>query len=592
MADRTAFLESHQAKAEKNAAHFKQRLKLISWLRLILISLLLLLSYWAMQSDGNPSLLWAWAFGIPAFLIMVRLYEDLKEKMRFQEAKAKLCSEELSARKGELPRAAFERKSTANHNFARELDLFGAASLHHHINRAWTKAGAEALAQEMENPPYQDWQERQAFFKELEADPEWNLDYRAQGECGETKSGLIQIFKDWEQSQFKAFPIWYWPLMIAGILGVWATLYILIREPITAHFQWFMYALSFNLVLLGTRSKVLRAQQAQLSKVSEVLEAYAKLLDRLEKYSFQSVYGNSFKAGFKLDQGVGKKLKQLSALLNSLDQSANVVALFVLNGLFHYHLFRLRALQQWHQKYVSELEPWLNGLHQFEAYLSIANYHLNVEDFAWPKLTDECQFEASEMGHPLISAQQRVSNDLGLGEEQYIILTGSNMSGKSTFLRSIGVNMILAQMGAKVCAREMKLYPFQLLCSMNPQDDLRSETSYFQAEILRLSGLLKQLNPRRQSFFLLDEILRGTNSDDKQSGTRKFLQKIEGAPAWGIIATHDVDIAHMADENPNFRAAYFESRVKDDDLIFDYKLRAGICKTPNASLLMKRYGLI
>ena len=154
------------------------------------------------------------------------------------------------------------------------------------------------------------------------------------------------------------------------------------------------------------------------------------------------------------------------------------------------------------------------------------------------------------------------------------------------------MNLILAQLGAKVDARAFEVYPYQLLCSMNPQDDLRAETSYFQAEIIRLSGLLNSLTNKRKSFFLLDEILRGTNSDDKQEGTRAFLQKIKEAPAQGLIATHDVDIAHMADTNRLFRAAYFESQVVGEELQFDYKLRAGICKTPNASLLMKRYGLI
>lgn len=592
MVDRSTFLQALQANANAREKHYKKRMKMISWFRLALAIILLGLSYWAMQPEGPSYWLWSWVLGIPLFLLMVRLYEDFKEKRNFYAAQGGLAQEELDAREGKLNRAAVEIEVPAQHSFARELDLFGKGSLHQHINRSFSKAGAKVLAREMMAPPYEDWQARQAFFKELAEDSQWAMDYRAQGEMAEDKPQLLEVTKSWENLDFKAFPRWYWPFLVLGILAVWYTGLLFALTPQVLNFQFLLLALSFNLVILGSRSKVLRDQQSKLARISDILENYSHLLKMLEEREFASSYGNNFKEKFKLNKDVSRHLKKLSALLSSLDQSANVVALFVLNGLFHYHLFRLRVLEKWHQKHASALSDWLLGLYYFEAYLSIANYHQNHPDFTWPELSEQPHFEANSLGHPLINAKQRVSNDLKLAPEKYIILTGSNMSGKSTFLRSIGVNMVLAQLGAKVAAQSLRVYPFQLLASMNPQDDLRAETSYFQAEILRLSGLLNKLNQGRFSFFLLDEILRGTNSDDKQAGTQKFLKKIEEAPAWGLIATHDVDIAHMADDNQNFRAAFFESKVVDEDLVFDYKLREGICKTPNASLLMQRYGLI
>ncbi len=592
MTNREEYLNSIRIEAEEKTRHYKSRARILSWTRLLIILSLVLISYLAMQPTASAQLLWAWLPGIPLFLFFVKMHESTKEQLAFYLSLSSISKEEISSLKGVLEREVVSIKVDPKHNYARELDLFGKHSLHHHLNRCWTKTGAEVLADQMMNPPYEEWKERQNLFKELEAEADWAMHYRAQGELVEDREGLIAILQKWKLQPFKAFPNLYWPLMIAGIVGVWISLWFFTKEPSSETFMPIFYSFVFNLALLGSRAKVLRTQLERVGRISGVIESFSQLLGKLEAKEFTSDYGKSFKAKFKLDLGVSKKLKQLSELLSSLDQSANVVVLIFLNGLFHYHLFRLRALEKWHKRNAGDLEFWLEGLYHMESYLSIANYHANHPELNWPHLNDEEHFEALELSHPLIPVSDRVANDLVFNTEKYVILTGSNMSGKSTFLRCIGVNLILAQMGAKVSARSFSAYPYRLLCSMNPQDDLRADTSYFQAEILRLRDLLNQLSTERTSFFLLDEILRGTNSNDKQEGTRGFLKKIEAAPAKGFIATHDVEIAHMADDNQNFRAAYFESKVVGEELLFDYTLREGICKTPNAGLLMRQHGLI
>lgn len=592
MQSRKTFLESHLAKAKSQNQFYTKRSQHLSWIRLSLIVFLLLLSYWAMQEEGPDNLLWAWAPGIVIFLILVRVHLKVRAKASYYGAVQHLCDEDLAAIRGENIREPYSYKAAAEHPYARELDLFGSASLHHYIDRSFTAAGAQALADELLSPPYEDWKERQAYFSELEQETDWALDYRAHGFLIEDKPDLKKKVAIWAENPFTAFPKWYWLPMLAGLAAVWFFLLTLIWEPSSLGFQKFILALSFNLILLGSRSKILRAQHAKVGHVSELMSAYTKLVEDLGKRDFNSSYARSFLSNYKLSVGTGLKLKKLSELLSSLDQSANAVALVVLNGLFHYHLFRLRDLEKWHRLEAANLAVWLEGLYRFEAHLSLANYQANHPDFVQPKLQEKPSLQVHAMGHPLISSQQRVNNDLHFTEAKYIILTGSNMSGKSTFLRTVGINLLLAQLGTKVCAEEFKAYPFQLLSSMNPQDDLRSDTSYFKAEILRLRALLDQLSDDRYSFFLLDEILRGTNSNDKQEGTRGFLQQVEHLNAWGIIATHDVDIAHLADNNANFHAAFFESKVDGEQLLFDYQLRDGICKTPNASLLMRRFGLI
>jgi hypothetical protein len=592
MESRKAFLSSHLAKAKLESKTLSKRSRVLSWFRLSLIIALLLISYWAFQEAGADEWLWAWLPGIVLFLALVQWHLKVRASLDYQKALASICEEDLAALEGRISRAAFAYRAPAGHPFARELDLFGTGSLHHHMDRSFTLEGAQALAADLMDPPYADWKERQDYFSELEADPDWTLDYRAQGNLLEEKPKVKERLGIWAEESFTAFPKWYWLPMVAGIAAVWYYLFGLVMEPSPASFQSFLIALTFNLAILGSRSKVLRKQHHRVGQVSDLMSSFTLLIHKLEARDFKTKYAQGFLAKFELKPGTSAKLKELSGLLSSLDQSANAVALVVLNGLFHYHLFRLRRLEIWHRNNAKHLSTWLSGLHRFESHLSIVNYQANHPDFNYPHFTATPHLEAQALGHPLINPAHRVSNPLQYQGAKYIILTGSNMSGKSTFLRSIGINLVLAQLGTKVCAKEFKTYPFQLLSSMNPQDDLRAETSYFQAEILRLRSLLDRISEQRFSFFLLDEILRGTNSDDKQEGTRGFLKQIEGLSAWGIIATHDVDIAHLADQNPNFWAAYFESQVIGEELNFDYKLRKGICKTPNASLLMKRYGLI
>lgn len=592
MEGRKAFLSSHLAKAESQKTAYRKRSRIFSWLRLLMILSLLGISYWAMQTEGEDAWLWAWLPGLSIFLLLVRGHLHASEQANYFAALADICSKELAALAGTPYADPLALKLDPKHPYARELDVLGKNSLHQYLNRSFTHLGSQALAEELLDPPYLEWQSRQAFFKELELKAAWSLDYRAQGALVEDQAGVLGQLKLWSKEKFKAFPSFYWLPMLGGMAAVWYFLLSFAWAPSSLGFQYFLYALSCNLVLLGSRSKVLRQQHQRLGQISDLMASFTRLIDRLEKEPFESDYAKQFFKAHHLDGRVGVKLKKLSDLLSSLDQSANAVALVVLNGLFHYHLWRLRGLEIWHQKHSSELEQWLKGLYRFEGFLSIANYQANHPHFISPILTEKPVLEAQGLGHPLIKATNRVSNDLSYQGPKYIILTGSNMSGKSTFLRTLGANLLLAQMGTLVCAEKFRVYPFQLLSSMNPQDDLGAETSYFQAEVLRLRSLLDRINSDRYSFFLLDEILRGTNSNDKQEGTRGFLHQIENMAAWGIIATHDVDIAHMADANPNFRAAYFESKVEGEDLLFDYKLREGICKTPNASLLMRRFGLI
>ena len=223
---------------------------------------------------------------------------------------------------------------------------------------------------------------------------------------------------------------------------------------------------------------------------------------------------------------------------------------------------------------------------------SLANLSYNNPQFCYPELNSNFEISFTNASHPLLNPKSSVGNTISFQPESFVILTGSNMSGKSTFLRSLGINMVLAGMGSSVCASKSSIHAMPILVSMRLSDSLSDNESYFYAEIKRLKAIMDGLENRR-SFVLLDEILRGTNSDDKRNGTVEVVKKMIQKTAIGAIATHDIEVCLTTNEYPNVLTnKCFEVEIINNDLHFDYKLRDGICKNRSASFLMKKMGVI
>jgi DNA mismatch repair ATPase MutS len=229
---------------------------------------------------------------------------------------------------------------------------------------------------------------------------------------------------------------------------------------------------------------------------------------------------------------------------------------------------------------------------EFDKLQSLANFSYNNPDFAFPTLNANFEISFSNLSHPLLNENTRVGNDVNFQQQSFMILTGSNMSGKSTFLRSLGINMVLTGIGSSVCADKANVHPLPILVSMRLSDSLSDSESYFYAEIKRLKLIMDKLENNR-AFVLLDEILRGTNSDDKRNGTIEVVKKMIAKNAIGAIATHDIEVCLTTNEYPNqLINNCFEVEIINDDLHFDYKLREGICKNKSATFLMKKMGVI
>ncbi len=592
---RQNFLIEGRLTIEKKLIFYRQRIRLISSLRVLiaLLALFCFYQYLNLQQD------WLWYLSLvllAGFVSLVRFYFNLKDKFALERALEGEYDLEIKYLAGELPNLDYDEEiELENHPFAQDLNLFGRRSLFHHLNRSFSKEGKVLVQSDLsEREPLVDIPERQNALKELESHPEYILKYRSLGRGMEEKGPKVNdLIAIWGEEPLKRISLLLRIIMIVGQLFVAYALLQLIFQPSAETFKILNYAVVFNLIVTFSQFKHLRKQQLLVSKLSDSIERYANLIAHLEQHPFQSKVLkeqlNSLGTSFKASQA----LRQLGSILNSLEQMANVFVLIFLNGFFHYHLHRLHSLAKWKEKHLTHLSQWLQVTANFELYSSYANYVQNHPDFHWPTQSNEQVLKAQNLAHPLIPVTQRVANSFSFNDFQHMILTGSNMSGKSTFLRTVGLNLVLAKRGLTVAADDFTFYPFQVLCSMNPSDNIHENTSYFQAEVIRLKGLLDSINAERTSLLLLDEILRGTNSDDKKEGTRLFLKKIAQLNCIGIIATHDIDISNLSESAADvFAAYYFESTVSGGKLNFDYKLRQGVCLTPNATTLLRNYGII
>jgi DNA mismatch repair ATPase MutS len=252
-------------------------------------------------------------------------------------------------------------------------------------------------------------------------------------------------------------------------------------------------------------------------------------------------------------------------------------------------------LWDWHNRNHKKLNHWLEVISETDALISLANFANNYPGFAFPEIkVGQFSFYAEKLGHPLLHENKRVCNDIEInGWSKVMIITGANMAGKSTFLRTVGVNLILARTGAPVCAGKMVFTPIEMYTNMRTTDSLLKDESYFFAELKRIKGVLDWLKKGEHIFVILDEMLKGTNSVDKLNGSRELLRKLVQYKSVSLIATHDLKLSEMEAEFPQqiFNKC-FEIRIENDELVFDYKLSDGATKTMNATFLMKKMGII
>lgn len=566
----------------------------ISILRLLSIFICLYLGFYYIKTNEILYLTGAFIFFI-GFVFLMRFHSHLSFQKQLTAAILKINENEITYLKRE--KIPFENGIEFNdfhHPYAYDLDIFGDYSLFQNLNRTATFIGKKTLANRLlRQLPNKIILENQEAISELRSKIDWRQDLQALAAVStDTKESYFYLI-NWKSIKNNKLPkalIFISVILPIVFFGLLATYFITSKTILLSYLTYVFIA---NLIVLGRSLKQIQSEIAKADNIDKIIKQYSLLVKKIEEENFQSkkLIGLQKQLVFK-NATASRHLKDLSELFSRMDTIGNFVTAILFNGTFLFNLHVLRSLLKWKENYSEELEKWIDVIGEFEALSSLANLAYNNNDFVFPEINSEYKISFRNLSHPLLNPTTRVGNDTHFYPESFMILTGSNMSGKSTFLRSLGINMVLGGIGSVVCASEATIHPLPVLVSMRLSDSLADSESYFFAEIKRLKQIMDVLE-EKPAFVLLDEILRGTNSDDKRNGTIEVVKKIITKKAIGAIATHDIEVCLTTNEYPEILTNQcFEVEIKDNDLHFDYKLRNGICKNKSATFLMQKMGVI
>lgn len=540
---------------------------------------------------------------VSVFVISFGLFIFLIRRYNVKSFQSEILKEKLHQNKNELNAQYWDfsgfnsgiELDDTQHQFVNDLDIFSDQGFFQSINRSSSGRAKEILAGFVVKPSLQkDYLEnRQNTIKELSGKNEWGQDFLAYSSVGLDGSEKDKL-NYWLQSPNEFISKKKLNLLrfvIPAIVIAFFVLYAFHLIP----FSIIILLIVMNFGIVGL----------YLAKINKIHSLTGKQYQNFRNFSYlmQLISDENFKAKELEElkkQVVGEKentisaLNELAIILKRFDYRLNLVIVVFLNGVLLWDLQCVYQLEKWKNKYAKLLPEWLDSIYHVEALISMGNYAFNHPDFVYPEYNEKSVIDAKELGHPLLNAEQRISNDFKLnGEGNFSIITGANMAGKSTFLRTVGLNLVMAYAGLPVCAKDFKFSFFEIFSSMRTSDSLSKNESYFYAELKRLKELLDMVNSGKRVFVILDEILKGTNSADKQEGSKMFLKQLVSKKATGIIATHDLELASLEKEFPDHVSnKCFEIEIEKDQIFFDYKLYEGVTQKMNASLLMKQTGIV
>ena len=566
----------------------------ISFLRFISILLFLgSLFYYIKTSES--------IYVIPAivlfasFVFLMRIHSKLSFQKKIKTALVQINENEITyLERKSIP---FENGAEFNdfhHPYAYDLDVFGEHSLFQNLNRTATFVGKKTLAKQLLTLlPNDEILKNHQVVQELKDKLNWRQEFLAFAKVGQDNETFYKTLLQW--SVFNSKPLskavvvisYLFPaLFLSSFLG-----YLITSNTVFLSYLSFLFIC--NLMILGNFLKRIQMEIAQSDNINVIISQYSLLVQKIENETFQSekLIALQQKLNFQ-NHKASVHLQNLAELFSKMESVENFVTALLFNGTFLFNLHVLKSMIAWKKQHAVVLEEWLNVIGEFEMLNSLANFSYNNPEFVYPKLNTNFNIDFFNLSHPLLNPTTRIGNKVAFHPQSFMILTGSNMSGKSTFLRSLGINMVLTGMGSPVCASHANVHPLPVLVSMRLSDSLSDSESYFFAEIKRLKQIMDELevNP---AFVLLDEILRGTNSDDKRNGTIEVVKKIIAKKAIGAIATHDIEVCLTTNEYPNILTnKCFEVEISNNELHFDYTLRDGICKNKSATFLMTKMGVI
>ncbi|MBL4648394.1 MAG: hypothetical protein JKY03_01590 [Aureispira sp.] len=563
------------------------------------VALFVLMIYLLFQffSSEFEAMLWWWCFlgVLPVFVIFIRMHQRNFDEKRSIDELVIINEKELKILKSNQPQFdGGQEFDDHNHDYCSDLDLFGSVGIFAFVNRTSTAKGKERLANLFKAPldKVAAIYTQQDAVKVLSPKIDFRQAFMANGRITEDTLDDIAYLQAWTAAPVAFLDSTPWKItrVVLPLLSIAALVYFIItfnHLPLV-----FMGVLNF--ALLGIKSKYVGKEHTEIGKRQEILRMYVSLLNLASQEDFgdSTILNEIKKIAKEAQSGFGR----LSKIVDYFDQRLNIFVGLGLNLLILYDVQCLFALEAWKKKHKQFLTNWLDSVAELDSLISLATFSYNNSELNFPQLekSEELYIHAEALGHPLIPLSERVCNDTKLGSQHKVfVVTGSNMAGKSTFLRCVGINLLLAKCGAPVCATSFKCSIMDIMTSMRVQDSISQQTSYFQAELLRLQYIIKTLKEGKPTFIILDEILKGTNSEDKLLGSELLVQHFLDFNCLAMVATHDLELGNMQDELPGkVENLCFESIIENDELSFDYKLNRGIAKNKNATFLMRKMEIV
>lgn len=529
--------------------------------------------------------------GIAIFLMLVSRHTNIKnerdryrELIRINETEIKVLNRQFH----DLPGGTeFEDHS---HPFSQDIDLFGKGSFFQYLNRTALTEGKLRLAGLLKSNDIENIPAKQQAIKDLSAKADWRQNFSARATLVKTETPTAAIVQWLKEYCFFVPAIMKWlPWLFSAIsVAVITAFYLDIIGGVELGLYFFA-----GLLITGLYVKKINLLSESVSRIQDTFHQYHQLLALIEDTNFSAEVLIEKKREITSEaQKASNILKEFSRAIDALDQRHNMIFGIFGNGFLLWDLRQSYRLESWIKKHGEQVKHWFEVIEFFDAYNSLGNFAFNHPAYVFPKIVSGNHIiEAEQLAHPLLDPAKRIANDFKIDSEQFFIITGANMAGKSTFLRTVSLQLVMANLGLPVCATSCIYTPIKLITSMRTTDSLTDDESYFFSELKRLKYIVNEIKTD-QYFIILDEILKGTNSTDKAIGSRKFIEKLVRSQSTGIIATHDLSLCEVTKDHRQVKNYYFDAEIIDDELNFDYRFKEGVCQNMNASFLLKKMEIV
>lgn len=574
---------------QKKSKKLKKKLAFSSLIRLTIFISIVLGIY--MFFGDIPLVILVIGVGVVLFIYFLIKHGELQDQLNLNKALISINKNELKVlNRDYLDLDDGSEFINPKHPYSYDIDLFGRGSFYQYCNRTTTIEGRNEFVAELTSNNIIGIEGKQSGIDELSKIPSWRQHFSAIASLVKVEHPAKEIV-DWIhnynpvlKNHFSYLPKVF-SLISVGLVVLFG--FQLIPEVLLL--LWLFVGLGFS----GMHLKKVNELYRNTSNAKDTFKQYSKLLNEIENTTFSSEILKKRQQEIKTESEKASTIfKKYSRLLDNLDQRNNVIIAIFGNGLFLRDLQQAYKIEKWIEQYKNNVEQWFKVISFFDAQNSLANFKFNHPNYIFPEINNNKQvITAKSLGHILLKGCNRIDNDFNIDKQQFFIVTGANMAGKSTFLRTVSLSIVMANLGLPVCAKKFEYSPIKLITSMRTSDSLADDESYFFSELKRLKFIVDEIKEDNY-FIILDEILKGTNSTDKAKGSKKFVQKLVASNSTGIIATHDLSLCEIERELSQIQNYYFDAEIIDDELNFDYQLKEGICKNMNASFLLKKMEIV